>query len=118
MNRKIGSMYLFFAILTLIGNTMEGSYLLVNLNETKTDGYTYFGNHTCEGKFIKLANYLDDAKFECNRMGKCGCIWTNMVYSDLDCNDEWRNAFFYLFEGTRMSEVSNPELDFCSWAKS
>lgn len=80
-------------------------------------GYTYFGNHTCEGKFIKLANYLDDAKFECNRMGKCGCIWTNNVYSDLDCNDEWRNAFFYLFEGTRMSEVSNPEVDFCSWVR-
>jgi len=115
MIRKIGTMYLCFAILMLLGKTMEGRYLLVHLNERidyDFQGYTYFENHGCKGKFLGwwMENFYE-SRIECEIRGNCGCFWTN--------RSETMGGPHALHEGTAM-DSDPPHFDGTpgAWVKS
>jgi len=121
MNRKIGSIYLFFAILTLIGKTMEGRVrITVNINETS--GYSYFRDHYCSGIFFDVwASDYVSAKVKCNNMQGCGCIGI-LDAREYNGDCETAKGEFTIWEG---SEIHSYSKDFpdgkderCAWVKS
>jgi len=117
MNRKIGSMYLSLALLTLIGKTMEGRYLLVNLTSGNltSESYTYFEDHECTGKILFVQYELEEAEASCNVYRKddqrCGCI---SLGNNTECT--LAKGSFFLYEGFGISE--SDQNGGCAWVRS
>jgi len=110
------SLPLFFAILLFVCRTMEGRYLLVELNDqnlndhkqlNETEAYTPYYEDRCAGKIIPgIYKYFYEARYECDKDDNCGCIDVN-----------FHNDLLYRIHATFLIKKYGPGEDYCAWVK-